>query len=82
VELHAANGYLIPQFLEEGSNQRTDGWGGIIEKRSIFALDVTKAVIDAVSSDRVDIRMSPWSEFQGICLTNPILQCCTRTSRV
>jgi NADPH2 dehydrogenase len=74
VEVHAANGYLIPQFLEEGSNQRTDGWGGSIEKRSRFALEVTKAVVEAVGSDRVGIRMSPWSKFQGMRLTNPIPQ--------
>jgi NADPH2 dehydrogenase len=74
VEVHAANGYLIPQFLEEGSNQRTDGWGGSIEKRSRFALEVTKAIIAAVGADRVGIRMSPWSRFQGMCLTNPVPQ--------
>jgi NADPH2 dehydrogenase len=74
VEVHAANGYLIPQFLEEGSNQRTDDWGGSIEKRSRFGLEVTKAVIEAVGADRVGIRMSPWSKFQGMCLTNPIPQ--------
>jgi NADPH2 dehydrogenase len=74
VEVHAANGYLIPQFIEEGSNQRTDSWGGSIENRSRFALEVTKAVVEAVGSDRVGIRISPWSTFQGMCLTNPIPQ--------
>jgi NADPH2 dehydrogenase len=74
VEVHAANGYLIPQFLEEGSNQRRDPWGGSIEQRSRFGLEVTKAVIEAVGADRVGIRMSPWSKFQGMRLTNPIPQ--------
>jgi NADPH2 dehydrogenase len=74
VEVHAANGYLIPQFLEEGSNQRSDDWGGSIENRSRFGLEVTKAVIGAVGADKVGIRMSPWSRFQGMCLTNPIPQ--------
>jgi NADPH2 dehydrogenase len=74
VEVHAGNGYLIPQFLEEGSNQRTDGLGGSIEKRSRFGLEVTKAVIEAVGADRVGIRLSPWSKFQGMRLTNPIPQ--------
>jgi NADPH2 dehydrogenase len=70
VEVHAANGYLIPQFIEEGSNQRTDSWGGSIENRSRFALEVTKSVVEAVGSDRVGVRMSPWSTFQGLYLTN------------
>jgi NADPH2 dehydrogenase len=74
VEVHAANGYLIPQYLEEGSNHRADHWGGSIENRSRFGLAVTKAVVDAVGSDRVGIRLSPWSKFQGMCLSNPIPQ--------
>jgi NADPH2 dehydrogenase len=73
VEVHAANGYLIPQFLEEGSNQRSDDWGGSIENRSRFGLEVTKAV-GAVGADKVGVRMSPWSRFQGMWLTDPIPQ--------
>jgi N-ethylmaleimide reductase len=60
VEIHGANGYLIEQFLQSRSNQRTDGYGGSIERRSRFALDVTKAVIGAWSADRVGIRLSPY----------------------
>lgn len=61
VELHGANGYLIEQFLKDGANERTDEFGGSIENRARFALDVTRAVVDAWSSDRVGIRISPIS---------------------
>ncbi|KAE9375955.1 NADH:flavin oxidoreductase/NADH oxidase family protein [Stipitochalara longipes BDJ] len=74
VEVHAANGYLIAQFLEEGSNSRTDKWGGSIENRSRFGVEVTKAVIAAVGANRVGIRITPWSTFQGMCLTDPTSQ--------
>jgi NADPH2 dehydrogenase len=74
VEVHAANGYLTQQFLEESSNQRTDAWGGSIEKRSRFLLEVTKAVVNTVGADRVGIRLSPWNLFQGMCQTNPVPQ--------
>jgi NADPH2 dehydrogenase len=70
----AANGYLTQQFLEESSNQRTDGWGGSIEKRSRFLLEVTRAVVDAVGADRVGTRMSPWNLFQGMCQSDPVAQ--------
>ena len=74
VEVHAANGYLTQQFTEECSNQRTDGWGGSIEKRARFLLEVTKAVVDTVGADRVGTRMSPWNKFQGMCQTDPTPQ--------
>ncbi|KAM0276014.1 hypothetical protein ACHAQH_007184 [Verticillium albo-atrum] len=64
VELHGANGYLIDQFAQDVVNKRTDGWGGSVEKRSRFALEVTKAVVDAIGGDRVAVRLSPWSTFQ------------------
>ncbi|MDR0458807.1 MAG: alkene reductase [Burkholderiaceae bacterium] len=60
VEIHGANGYLIEQFLQSRTNQRTDGYGGSIENRARFALEVTRAVIDAWSADRVGIRLSPF----------------------
>ncbi|KAL9629545.1 MAG: hypothetical protein Q9164_006835, partial [Protoblastenia rupestris] len=53
VEVHCANGYLIDQFTQDTCNKRTDGWGGSVEKRSRFALEVTKAVVAAVGADRV-----------------------------
>ncbi|KAF2236578.1 FMN-linked oxidoreductase [Viridothelium virens] len=75
VELHGANGYLIDQFTQDVSNRREDGWGGSVEKRSQFALEVTKAVVDAIGTpERVGIRLSPWSTFQGMKMDDPIPQ--------
>ncbi|KAK5053044.1 hypothetical protein LTR84_002018 [Exophiala bonariae] len=67
VEIHGANGYLVDQFLQEASNCRTDRYGGGIENRSRFGLEVTKAIIAAVGNDskKVAMRLSPWSEFTG-----------------
>ncbi|GAB4396268.1 MAG: alkene reductase [Rhodoferax sp.] len=59
VEIHAANGYLIDQFLKSGSNQRRDDFGGSIENRSRFLLEVVQAVTSAVPAGRVGIRLSP-----------------------
>lgn len=66
VEIHGANGYLIDQFIQTTANQRTDQWGGSVENRSRFALEVAKAVIEAVGADRTAIRFSPFSTFQGM----------------
>jgi NADPH2 dehydrogenase len=71
VEIHGANGYLIDQFLQDVSNIRTDAWGGSIEKRARFGIEVAKAVIDVVGADRTGIRMSPFSEFQGMKMADP-----------
>lgn len=60
VEIHGANGYLIEQFLQSRTNQRTDAYGGSIERRARFALEVTEAVVNAWSADRVGIRLSPF----------------------
>jgi N-ethylmaleimide reductase len=66
VEIHAANGYLIHQFLADGSNHRTDQYGGSIENRLRFALEVTKAVIDEIGAHRTGIRLSPVTPSNGI----------------
>ncbi|KAK5175387.1 uncharacterized protein LTR77_000526 [Saxophila tyrrhenica] len=66
VEIHGANGYLIDQFSQSVCNQRTDMWGGSIENRSRFGLEVAKAVVDAVGANKTGIRLSPWSTFQGM----------------
>ena len=65
VELHAANGYLIEQFLNANVNQRTDGWGGSIEGRNRFALEVARACAAAIGADRVGIRLSPHGAFNA-----------------
>jgi NADPH2 dehydrogenase len=74
VELHGANGYLIDQFLQESCNNRNDQWGGSIEGRSRFALEVTKAVVEAIGAERVGFRISPWSTYHSIKPTNPEAQ--------
>ena len=66
VEIHGANGYLVDQFLQDVSNQRTDKYGGSIENRSRFALEIIDAVADAVGASRTAIRLSPWSTIKGI----------------
>jgi len=65
VEIHGANGYLIDQFLQEVSNTREDGWGGSIEKRARFAIEIVDAIVKEVGAERVGIRLSPWSPYQG-----------------
>jgi len=59
VEVHAANSYLLDQFLRDSTNQRTDRYGGSIENRARLTLEVTQAVVDIWGSDRVGIRLSP-----------------------
>lgn len=65
VELHAANGYLIDQFLNTASNQRTDRWGGSIENRIRFAVEVARASCAAIGAERVGMRISPYGVFNG-----------------
>ena len=65
VEVHCANGYLLDQFLQSVSNNRTDEYGGSIENRLRFPLEVVDAVVEAVGAERTAIRVSPWSKFQG-----------------
>ncbi|KZP30039.1 FMN-linked oxidoreductase [Athelia psychrophila] len=71
VEIHGANGYLVDQFLQDVSNNRTDSYGGSVENRSRFALEVVKAVVDAVGEKKTALRLSPWSAFQDMGMTNP-----------
>lgn len=65
VELHAANGYLIEQFLNANVNTRTDGYGGSIAGRNRFALEVVRAAAQAIGAHRVGIRLSPYGVFNG-----------------
>ncbi|KAG2198080.1 hypothetical protein INT47_011915 [Mucor saturninus] len=66
VEIHGANGYLLDQFINSGSNKRTDNYGGSIENRSRFTLEVVDAVVEAVGAERVAIRFSPGGSFQDM----------------
>ncbi|GAA4359911.1 alkene reductase [Hymenobacter saemangeumensis] len=60
VELHGANGYLLEQFLSPHSNQRRDSYGGSVQNRARFVLEVAQAVADAIGPERTGIRLSPW----------------------
>jgi 2,4-dienoyl-CoA reductase-like NADH-dependent reductase (Old Yellow Enzyme family) len=60
VEVHGANGYLIEQFLQSHTNLRTDRYGGSIENRTRFLLEVTKAVVEVWGANRVGVRLSPY----------------------
>lgn len=72
VELHAGNGYLIDQFLRDGSNHRTDAYGGSAENRARFLVDVTRAVVDAIGADRVGVRLSPDNPFNSMKDSDPV----------
>jgi len=65
IELHAANGYLIEQFLNGNVNTRTDGYGGSVEGRNRFALEVARATAAAIGAHRVGIRLSPYGVFNS-----------------
>jgi len=66
VEIHGANGYLIDQFLRDGSNRRTDRYGGSIERRARFLLEVVDAVVSTWEPGRVGVRLSPWGNFNDM----------------
>ncbi|MBR1174732.1 alkene reductase [Bradyrhizobium sp. KB893862 SZCCT0404] len=71
VEIHGANGYLIDQFLQDGSNKRTDIYGGSIENRARFLLEVTEAVTAVWGGDRVGVRLGPSGTFGSMSDSNP-----------
>ncbi|MBT2390365.1 alkene reductase [Streptomyces sp. ISL-1] len=71
VELHGANGYLIHQFLAPNTNLRTDEWGGSVENRIRFAVEVTKAVAAAIGAERTGLRLSPGNPYNDIAETDP-----------
>lgn len=71
VEIHGANGYLLDQFLHDNVNKRTDAYGGSVENRSRFILEVIAAVSDAIGHERVGIRLSPFNYFQDTRDSDP-----------
>jgi N-ethylmaleimide reductase len=71
IELHSANGYLLDQFLEDGSNKRTDAYGGPYENRIRFLLEVTQAAISVWGPGRVGVRITPSGEFNEMSDSNP-----------
>jgi N-ethylmaleimide reductase len=66
IELHSANGYLLEQFIRPTSNQRTDNYGGSIENRARFVLEVADAAIKAIGKEKVGIRLSPFGVFNDM----------------
>ncbi|KAF2133539.1 FMN-linked oxidoreductase [Dothidotthia symphoricarpi CBS 119687] len=74
VEIHGAGGYLVDQFSQDACNKRTDSYGGSVENRSRFAIEIAQAIVDAVGADRTGIRLSPFSDFQGMKMEDPIPQ--------
>lgn len=66
VELHSANGYLLEQFVRPSTNQRSDAYGGPIENRARFVLDVARATSDAIGKEKVGIRLSPFGVFNDM----------------
>ena len=71
VEVHAANGYLLDQFLRDGSNKRTDNYGGSFENRARLLMQVTKAVVNVAGADKVGVRLSPVNPFNDMQDSNP-----------
>ncbi|RFU44552.1 alkene reductase [Paraburkholderia sp. DHOC27] len=71
VELHAANGYLLDEFLQDGSNQRTDRYGGSIAGRSLLLIETVAAVSNAIGAERVGVRLSPHGNFNDMHDSDP-----------
>lgn len=71
VEIHGANGYLLDQFLHDNVNKRTDQYGGSVENRTRFPLEVISEVSKAIGADKVGIRLSPFNYFQQTKDSNP-----------
>lgn len=74
VEIHSANGYLLDQFAQDVTNQRTDRWGGSVENRARFGVEVAKAVAETIGAERTAIRLSPFNDFQGMQMKDPAPQ--------
>lgn len=72
VEVHGANGYLLDQFLRDGTNQRTDEYGGTAANRARLLLETTRAVIEVWGSERVGARLSPFSDFNDMRDSDPM----------
>ena len=66
VEVHAANGYLLDQFLRDGSNKRVDNYGGSVENRARLLIEVTQAVVNVIGADKVGVRLSPVNPFNDM----------------
>ncbi|KAF8258184.1 putative NADPH2 dehydrogenase chain OYE2 [Lactarius quietus] len=72
IEVHAANGYLLDQFLQTVSNERTDEYGGSIDNRVRFPLEVIDAIVETIGAERTAVRISPWSKYQDMGMKDPL----------
>lgn len=72
VEIHGANGYLLDQFLQDGTNKRTDQYGGTIENRARLMLEVTDAAISVWGADRVGVHIAPRGDSHDLSDSNPL----------
>lgn len=72
IELHGANGYLLEQFLHPHSNRRRDAYGGSLERRNRFVMEVVDAVVRAVGAERVGLRLSPYNTFNDLPLHDDV----------
>jgi len=85
VEIHGANGYLIDEFLRESANKRDAPYGGSIENRARFAIEVVEAVVAAIGADRVGIRLSPLNSYNDMKDSDPaavVKYLCTKLSEL
>ncbi|MGS0729390.1 oxidoreductase, partial [Shewanella sp. 0m-11] len=71
IELHAANGYLVNQFIDSEANNRTDEYGGSIANRLRFLDEVVAAMVDAIGSDKVGVRLAPFTSLNGTVDASP-----------
>ena len=71
VEIHGAHGYLLDQFMKDQVNDRTDKYGGSLENRCMFALEVVEAVVDEIGADKVGIRLSSFANYIEAGDSNP-----------
>ena len=72
VEVHGANGYLLDQFLQDGSNKRTDSYGGTVENRARLLLEVVDTVVEVWGKGRVGVRLSPYGTFCDMSDSDPV----------
>ncbi len=75
VEVHGANGYLVDQFLRSGANRRSDPYGGPVNGRVRFLAEATEAIVHIWGGERVGVRLSPWSDFNGMHDDDPVETC-------
>lgn len=71
VEIHGAHGYLLDQFMKDSINNRSDEYGGTLENRCRFPLEVVEAVVDEIGAERVGIRLSPFTHFSESSDSDP-----------